>query len=87
MVLIVGFALFASSMPIFVLPLLAIGVLIAAHEWTKLMPKCRQPVQFILAVLIITMLSVALPWTWVFWWAVSLGIWVMATAWVATIPQ
>ena len=51
---------FASSMPIFVLPLLAIGVLIAAHEWTKLMPKCRQPVQFILAVLIITMLSVAL---------------------------
>ncbi|OAV11911.1 Phosphatidate cytidylyltransferase [Moraxella catarrhalis] len=48
LVLIVGFALFASSMPIFVLPLLAIGVLIAAHEWTKLMPKCRQPVQFIL---------------------------------------
>lgn len=87
LVLIVGFALFASSMPIFVLPLLAIGVLIAAHEWTKLMPKCRQPVQFILAVLIITMLSVALPWTWVFWWAVSLGIWVMATAWVAQYPN
>lgn len=43
LVIIVGFALFASSMPIFVVPLLAVGVLIAAHEWTKLMPKWRQP--------------------------------------------
>lgn len=86
LVIIVGFALFASSMPIFVLPLLAVGVLIAAHEWTKLMPKVKYPARFILAVLLLTMLSVFVPWTWVAWWAVSLGIWVMATAWVLQYP-
>ena len=86
LVIIVGFALFASSMPIFVLPLLAAGVLIAAHEWTKLMPKVKYPARFILAVLLLTMLSVFVPWTWVAWWAVSLGIWVMATAWVLQYP-
>ncbi|UTO05166.1 phosphatidate cytidylyltransferase [Moraxella sp. FZLJ2107] len=86
LVIIVGFALFASSMPIFVLPLLAAGVLIAAHEWTKLMPKVKYPARFILAVLLLTILSVFVPWTWVAWWAVSLGIWVMATAWVLQYP-
>ena len=86
LVIIVGFALFASSMPIFVVPLLAVGVLIAAQEWTKLMPKWRQPAQFILAVLVITMISIALPWTWVFWWAASLLIWALATAWVVQYP-
>ncbi|USZ14493.1 phosphatidate cytidylyltransferase [Moraxella sp. FZFQ2102] len=86
LVIIVGFALFASSMPIFVLPLLAVGVLIAAHEWTKLMPKVKYPARFILAVLLLTILSVFVPWTWVAWWAVSLGIWVMATAWVLQYP-
>ena len=39
LVIIVGIAMFASQTPILFAPLLAIGVIIAAHEWTKLMPK------------------------------------------------
>lgn len=86
LVIIVGFALFASSMPIFVVPLLAIGVLIAAHEWTKLMPKVKYPARFVLAVLLLTMIAIFVPWTWAFWWAASIGIWAMATAWVLQYP-
>ncbi len=86
LVIIVGFALFASSMPIFVVPLLAIGVLIAAHEWTKLMPKFKYPARFVLAVLLLTMIAIFVPWTWAFWWAASIAIWAMATAWVLQYP-
>ncbi|OOS25723.1 phosphatidate cytidylyltransferase [Moraxella pluranimalium] len=86
LVIIVGFALFASSMPIFVVPLLAIGVLIAAHEWTKLMPKVKYPARFVLAVLLLTMIAIFVPWTWAFWWAASIAIWAMATAWVLQYP-
>ena len=50
LIIIVGIALFASQTPIFFAPLLAIGVTIAAHEWTKLMPKWRQPTIFVLIV-------------------------------------
>ena len=50
LVIIVGIALFASQTPVLFAPLLAIGVTIAAHEWTKLMPKWRQPVVFVLMV-------------------------------------
>lgn len=87
LVIIVGFSLFASSMPIFVIPLLAVGVLIAAHEWTKLMPKWQHPAQFVLVVLSITMISVFISYSWVFWWVLSLLIWVMATAWVMQYPK
>lgn len=87
LVIIVGFSLFASSMPIFVLPLLAVGVLIAAHEWTKLMPKWREPAQFILAVFVLTMFSVVLPVTWVFWWLLSVVVWGLAAMWVRQYPQ
>ncbi|OOR89934.1 phosphatidate cytidylyltransferase [Moraxella caviae] len=86
LIAIVGFALFASTLPIFVLPLLAAGVLIAAHEWTKLMPKWREPAQFIVVVLIVTMASIFVPMTWAIWWALSLVIWVMATGWVLQYP-
>lgn len=86
LVIIVGFALFASSMPIFVVPLLAIGVLIAAHEWTKLMPKVKYPARFVLVVLLLTMIAIFVPWTWAFWWASSIAIWAMATAWVLQYP-
>lgn len=84
---IVGFALFASSMPIFVIPLLAIAVLIAAHEWTKLMPKWKQPAQFIVVVLFLTLSSILVPASWVFWWLASLVIWGMAAAWVRQYPN
>lgn len=87
LVLIVGFALFASSMPIFVIPLLAVGVLIASHEWTKLMPKWKRPSLFVLVVLIITMQSIFLPNSWVFWWSGALVIWVMALLWVKQYPN
>ena len=55
LVIIVGIALFASQTPVLFAPLLTIGVTIAAHEWTKLMPKWRQPVVFVLMVLAITL--------------------------------
>lgn len=86
LVLIVGFALFASSTPIFVIPLLSIGVVIAAHEWTKLMPKWRQPLFFVAMVLVLTLVSVFSPNTWVVWWLLSLVIWALATAWVIEYP-
>lgn len=87
LVLIVGFALFASKEPIFVIPLLSIGVFIAAHEWAKLMPKWKRPILFVLIVLIVTMVSIFFPQTWIFWWGASLIIWVMALLWVKQYPD
>ncbi|MCL1622772.1 phosphatidate cytidylyltransferase [Moraxella sp. Tifton1] len=87
LVLIVGFALFASQTPIFVIPLLSAGVLIAAHEWTKLMPKWGSPITFMTITFILTMMSVFLPQTWVFWWGLSMIIWGMATMWVKQYPK
>jgi len=86
LIIIVGIALFASQTPIFFAPLLAIGVTIAAHEWTKLMPKWRQPTVFVLIVLALTLVSLVFPMTWVLWWAASLIIWLMALSWVSKFP-
>ena len=86
LIIIVGIALFASQTPIFFAPLLAIGVTIAAHEWTKLMPKWRQPAVFVLMVLAITLISLMFKVTWLFWWAASLIIWLMALSWVGKFP-
>lgn len=86
LIIIVGIALFASQTPILFAPLLAIGVTIAAHEWTKLMPKWRQPVVFVLLVLVITLLTLTLKVTWVVWWLASLIIWLMALSWVTKYP-
>ena len=86
LIIIVGIALFASQSPILFAPLLAIGVTIAAHEWTKLMPKWRQPVVFVLMVLVITLLSLWFKVTWIAWWVTSLIIWFMALSWVTKFP-
>lgn len=86
LIIIVGTALFASQTPIFFAPLLAIGVTIAAHEWTKLMPKWRQPAVFVLMVLAITLISLMFKVTWLFWWVASLVIWLMALSWVGKFP-
>lgn len=87
LIIIVGIALFASQTPILFAPLLAVGVTIAAHEWTKLMPKWRQPVVFVLLVLAITLISLMFKVTWVFWWIASLIIWLMALSWVGRFPK
>ncbi|MGO2340078.1 MAG: phosphatidate cytidylyltransferase [Psychrobacter sp.] len=86
LVIIVGIAMFASQSPVLFAPLLAIGVIIAAHEWTKLMPKWRQPVVFVLLVLALTLVSLTLKVTWLFWWVASLAIWLMALSWVRVFP-
>ncbi|MGO3338459.1 phosphatidate cytidylyltransferase [Psychrobacter sp.] len=86
LVIIVGIAMFASQSPVLFAPLLAIGVIIAAHEWTKLMPKWRQPVVFVLLVLVLTLVSLMLKVTWLFWWVASLAIWLMALSWVRVFP-
>ncbi|MFC0819437.1 phosphatidate cytidylyltransferase [Moraxella marmotae] len=86
LVLIVGFALFASSLPIFILPLLAVGVLIASHEWTKLMPRWQPPIYFVLRTFAITTISLYFAQSWLFWWAASLMIWAMASVWVLQYP-
>lgn len=86
LIIIVGVALFASESPILFAPLLAIGVIIAAHEWTKLMPRWRQPILFVLIVLVITLTSLLFEITWVMWWIASLIIWLMALSWVTKFP-
>ncbi|MGP4714551.1 MULTISPECIES: phosphatidate cytidylyltransferase [unclassified Psychrobacter] len=86
LVIIVGIALFASQEPYLILPLLAIGVTISAHEWTKLMPKWRQPAVFVFMVLIITLVSLFFKVTWIGWWVASLIIWIMALSWVRKFP-
>lgn len=86
LIIIVGIALFASQTPILFAPLLAISVTIAAHEWTKLMPKWRLPARFVVLVLAVTLVSLLLQVTWVFWWAASLVIWLMALSWVGKFP-
>ena len=86
LVIIVGIAMFASQTPILFAPLLAIGVIIAAHEWTKLMPKWRQPALFVLLILALTVVSLLFKVTWLFWWTASLAIWLMALSWVRVFP-
>lgn len=86
LIIIVGVALFASKTLWLFVPLLAVGVTIAAHEWTKLMPKQRMPIRFVLLVLSLTMISLLLPKIWVLWWALSVLIWLLALAWVRQYP-
>jgi phosphatidate cytidylyltransferase len=86
LIVIVGIALFASQTPILFAPLLIVGVTIGAHEWTKLMPKWRQPVVFVLLVLSVTLGSLWFQATWIFWWLASLIIWLMALSWVTKFP-
>lgn len=86
LVIIVGVAMFTSRQPFLFLPLLTIGTLIASHEWTKLMPKLKQPVLFVMLSLVITMISIFIWQTWAVWWLLSFGIWLMATKWVCVYP-
>lgn len=88
LVIIVDIALFASDTPILFAPLLAVGAIIAAHEWTKLMPAWRQPIVFVLIVLTVTLISLWSKsiWVWVAWWTASLIIWLMALSWVIKFP-
>ncbi len=86
LVIIVGIAMFTSKTPFLFIPLLTVGVAIAAHEWTKLMPKWRQPPVYVLLVLVVTLTSLWLKVTWVFWWVASLIIWLMALSWVRRFP-
>lgn len=87
LVIIVGVAMFTSSLPILFLPLLTVGVVIAAHEWTKLMPKRKYPARFILLVLVVTWISLLVPESWVVWWLMSFGIWTLAFKWVIDFPN
>lgn len=86
LVIIVGVALFASDTPWLFVPLLAVGVTIAAHEWTKLMPAQRKPMHFVLLVLLLTMISLLFPKMWLIWWLMSVVIWLMALVWVWQYP-
>lgn len=86
LVLIVGVALFASDTPYLFVPLLAIGVVIASHEWTKLMPRWHMPALFVVLVLIITMFTLLKPVTWPVWWGVAIMIWLLALYWVTQFP-
>lgn len=86
LIIIVGVALFASDTPWLFVPLLAVGVTIAAHEWTKLMPAQRKPMYFVLLVLLLTMISLLFPKVWLIWWLMSVVIWLMALAWVWQYP-
>lgn len=86
LIIIVGVALFASDTPWLFVPLLAVGVTIAAHEWTKLMPAQRKPMHFVLLVLLLTMISLLFPKMWLIWWLMSVVIWLMALAWVWQYP-
>lgn len=86
LIIIVGVALFASESPILFVPLLAVGVTIAAHEWTKLMPRWRHPPLFVAIVLVVTLVTLLFEVTWVAWWAASVAIWLMALSWVTQFP-
>lgn len=86
LLVIVGVALFASDTPILFIPLLVVGVTIAAHEWTKLMPRWHFPARYVLLVVVATLLTLLLPISWVAWWVASLVIWLMALAWVCQYP-
>lgn len=86
LILIVGIALFASQSPILFAPLLTVGVVIAAHEWTKLMPRWRLPLRFVLLVVVVTLISLLFPVIWVVWWMASFLIWLMALSWVSHFP-
>lgn len=86
LVVIVGIAMFASASPVLFVPLLLVGVGIAAHEFTKLMPKWGQPLRFVISILFIVSGTLLLPRTWALWWAASLVVWGLALGWVKVYP-
>ncbi|MDO4895750.1 MAG: phosphatidate cytidylyltransferase [Moraxella sp.] len=85
LVIIVGVAMFASSSPMLFLPLLMVGATIASYEWTKLTPKTN-PAWFMVLVFVITLASVLMSWSHLWWWVLSCGIWLLATRWVMVYP-
>lgn len=87
LVVIVGFALFASDAPIFIVPLLAIGAFLAAYEWTRLMPRVMPAIGFALIALAVTLAALWLPASWTLWWAMSSLLWLCALYWVLTYPR
>lgn len=87
LVIIVGVAMFATNKPYLFLPLLGVGVVIASHEWTKLMPKRRdKAIWFVALVLGLTLASLSVPVSWAVWWAVAVAIWGLACKWVRDYP-
>lgn len=86
LVVIVGIAMFASTSPILFIPLLLLGVGISAQEFTKLMPKWKQPLQFVLAMLFVVSGTLLLPVSWAVWWVLSLAVWGLALGWVRVYP-
>lgn len=86
LVIIVGAAMFASKSPYLFILLLALGVGLAAHEWTKLMPKWRAPILYVLLVLAVTLCSLWFPVTWPVWWCASIFIWSLALTWITKFP-
>ena len=87
LIIIVGIALFASRSAVLFAPLLLVGATIGAHEWTKLMPKWRMPMRFVLLEAIIAIIALWADMLWVGWWAASLVIWLMAMSWVSRFPE
>lgn len=98
LVLIVGIAMFADT-PLLFLPLLIFGVVIAAHEWTKLMPRWQHPWLFTVGVTIITLLTVGLHYyakidnvpqlrlIFPLWWGLSAILWAAAVHWVGVFDE
>lgn len=86
LVIIVGVAMFAGNQYLF-LSLLGLGVVIASHEWTKLMPqKTDKAYWFVALVFGLTLVSLYVAILGVIWWALSAGLWILAAKWVKDYP-
>lgn len=94
LVLIVGLAMFASSSPYLFIAMLIVGIALAAQEWTQFLPKpatntsmVHTPTFYVATVLVINVVSLAFPVTWVGWWLASIIVWLFAVIWIRQYPK
>lgn len=87
LLVIVGLCLFVTDNPLPMVALLSVGGILAAHEWSKMIPQLTQPGWFVAAVVLGNVLTFFYPSVSVYVWLSSIAVWLMAAWWVKAYPK
>lgn len=87
LLIVVGFAIFATKNPTPMVLLMSVGTLIAANEWSKLVPNLKNRYWLISTMVVVNFLTFVFPAIAPYIWGVSLLMWCMAAYWVKLYPN
>lgn len=87
LLVIMAVCLFATTNPFPMIALLSIGGILAAHEWSKLIPNLKHPLWFILTVVITNFLTFRYPELSTYFWIFSVPVWLFAAWCVKVYPK